>query len=622
MPGIIGAHEMTTQSLRVSNSRYRNVFLVQNLSYWKSCPFEYDKEKDLVLSFDFAVVTLVLSEGGEAQYIDHIVKSDIMEQYNYKAYEFLASWHYNAARQDIFAYRGIEVGSAFRIEIWNDVTFYVRIFVSLHELIKGITYEAVYSGMGNSMVTDIIRSLGLPAIGWSDDKKINAGAYYFPIFRWMDEALHPTRIRRRIKVFALRVSGALSSRIDRLSNLTTRAAYVFIERYHPTSDIITELKKSRDIRIIRSDFNSFRDLLSGMPLPIFVPERAIHKKRAQEALEKFEKEKYAGLFVDEIDISEELYKIIKKRIAPLIARSFKTADVIINFFSKRKLSLMITIASIGVVNRLMINFCKKNDIPVYMIINGILANSFLDEAKEGTWINSYSDSIRKNYFAGMDNIVCLGDPRMDAFSRCGRKRRGVFRKPTIGIGASGFSNVDLNCFLAIEFEFLNDIMKAVTRLRERGRDMNILLKVRSNGYREQYQRFLKEYYPDMPVSLFDCIPIREIYERSDFFISIYSQSLFEAACLGIPVLYYKNDTQYFHPPFDGKSELVTAFNPEDLERKIDGFYERDPGYEPFLERKVLEKYIGPLDGQNLKRNTDFIYSLIVRSKVPGECHGN
>ena len=114
----------------------------------------------------------------------------------------------------------------------------------------------------------------------------------------------------------------------------------------------------------------------------------------------------------------------------------------------------------------------------------------------------------------------------------------------------------------------------------------------------------------MSVSLFDSIPINQIYERVDFFISIYSQSLFEASCLGIPVLYYKNDTQYFQPPFDGESEIVTGFTPDDLISKIEAFYNRDAIYDSFKEKKIMGKYIGPLDGQNLKRNMDFIYSLM------------
>ena len=80
--------------------------------------------------------------------------------------------------------------------------------------------------------------------------------------------------------------------------------------------------------------------------------------------------------------------------------------------------------------------------------------------------------------------------------------------------------------------------------------------------------------------------------------------------MGIPVLYYKKDTQMNHPPFDGESELVTAVSLDNLVEKIEFFYEQHPIYEAFNEKKVMEKYVGPLDGMNIYRNMDFIYSLL------------
>ena len=279
--------------------------------------------------------------------------------------------------------------------------------------------------------------------------------------------------------------------------------------------------------------------------------------------------------------------------------------------------IIMAISSIGLINRLMINYCKKNGIPVYMIINGLIANSFLDEAKEGTWINSYGASIRDNYFKGMKNIICLGDPRMDKYSIRSRKKPLGNAKITIGIGASGFANIDLNCYLAIEFEFLNDILKACRELKKIGREMEIIIKTRQNNYIHQYQCFLSEYYPDIPVTILHNVPMMQIYGRIDFYISTTSQTLFEASCQGIPVLYYKNDTHCYHPPFDGESELVTAFDLEDLTRKIEAFYNGDSIYNAFKEKKNLEKYIGPLDGQNLRRNMEFIYKIVASGKDYG-----
>jgi hypothetical protein len=94
------------------------------------------------------------------------------------------------------------------------------------------------------------------------------------------------------------------------------------------------------------------------------------------------------------------------------------------------------------------------------------------------------------------------------------------------------------------------------------------------------------------------------------YISIYSQTLFEAASLGIPTIYYKKDTELNNRPFDAKSELVTALNVDELKEKILLFYENDDCYKSFIRKDVMEKYIGPLDGKNHERIVEFIYSLV------------
>ena len=597
-------------SMRIAKRTYRSIFLVQNHDYWMSCPHEYDKDKDLVLTFDFAVANLVRTAGGEAQYLDHIVNADMLEEYNYKTYDFLSSWHYNDAKQDIFTYREIEVGSAFRIEIWNDITYFVRIFINLHELFKQIKFESIFVCMEDPVVKSIVISMNIKVQKWVCVPDKNTVEYYFPVFKWMEESLHPKRMKYKIRVFVLRILDYLAIMMDTLRR-EIRKKYVYIERYHPTKDIIRTLNKQMKIRTVLRDFYSFSDLCSAEHLPVFASHLSKeHDSKAEELLKKFNDQKCAKLYIDEIDISKELYALILKKIGPLLTRCFKIVDTIKRFFSHRQLSLMVTFSSIGLINRLMINYCKEKSIPVYMIINGLLLNSFLDEAKDGKWINSYGESIKNNYFKGMNNIVCLGDPRMDKYSVNRRKRQTDYAKPTILIGASGFTNVYLNCYLAIEFEFLNDIMKACNILKEKGKEMDLIIKVRPNGYIEQYKSFIAEYYPEMPVSILGNTPLDLLFEKVDFLITLYSQVLFEASYHGIPVLYYKNDTQYLHPPFDGKSELVTAYSPDDLLQKIEAFYNHDSIYDAFLDRGVMEQYIGPLDGMNLKRNMDFIYSLL------------
>lgn len=604
---------MITSELLTLKSKYRNVFFVQNREYWNACPFDYHIEKDIVLSFDFAVVNMLKSTGGEVQYIDHIVNSELLESYNFNMYEFLATWYCNASGNDIFRYKGIEVGSVFRIEILSDITYYIRLFVSLCEFLKKNEFATIYIGIDDVFLLSIIDFLNIKTIKWSKNKQIdeNICEYTYPIFDLFEKALRPSTVKYRTKVSVIRAIDKVSSLFERLKSQPRKKKYVHIERYFPTKDIIRALKKENNIRMIRSDFYSIADLFCGEHLPVFVSSNSDHHNfEAKKILEKFEKEKCSLFYVNDFDISKELYTLILKRISPMLPSVLEMIDNMTKFLSNKNLCLMITFASIGVINRLMINYCKKNDITIYMVINGLLANSFLDEAKDGTWINSYGDSVKKNYFKGMDNVVCLGDPRMDKYAKYTVKKKINYTKPVIGIGASLFSNVDLNSYLAVEFDFLNDIITACERLKEKGREMEIIIKLRLNSYAEQYKSFLNEYYPHIPVKIFKNTPMKEVFDKVDLYISLASQTLFEASSLGIPVIYYKNDTHYYHPPFDGKSELVTAFTQDDLVKKIEAFYNQDAMYDIFQNKSNMEKYIGPLDGQNLKRNIDFIHSLM------------
>ena len=102
----------------------------------------------------------------------------------------------------------------------------------------------------------------------------------------------------------------------------------------------------------------------------------------------------------------------------------------------------------------------------------------------------------------------------------------------------------------------------------------------------------------------------EVLKKTDFYISIYSQTLFEASCLGIPVVYYKKDTEITNPPFDNNSELVTVSTIDSLMKAFVDFKNNDYRYKNFLDKKIMEQYIGSLDGKNLDRNIDFIHNLL------------
>jgi len=602
---------MKSDHLNITEQAYRYLFLVQNRAYWGSCPVPYDPRQDLVLTYDFGVFQEIRGRGGKVEFLDHLIDPQTMEKYNYETYDLFAKWHCDSEGHDIFAYQGIKIGNAFRIAIWANITQYVRTLINLLA-VKKIKYEKMFAGIEDYYTVDILKALDIKIEAWAPQNDVQIQEYYFPILRWIDESIYPSGAKQVLKSILTGIRDLSLAVWDNLQIFRKKSINIFIHPYHPTQRIIEKLKSNPNINLIFENYTWTEGPFKERRLPVR-SSSLNYKRLAAEMLDKFQMKKNTHWNIDGFPVSDHLYPIIVKRIYEPLAECLKTMDSIIAYFNKKKLNLMVTIANIGFTNCLMINYCQQHNIPTYLIVNGLLTHSYLDEAKEATWINSYGESIKNNYFRGISNVVCLGDPRMDDYINNFKAKNINTARPTIVIGTSGFSNADLNSYVAVEFDFLHDILIACQKLRTQGREMDIVLKVRPNGYIVQYVAFINEYFPEMTIQVYDNISMKEVLVKADFFISIYSQTLFEASCLGIPVLYYKKDTQISQPPFDGKSELATAFNLDDLVDKMEMFYGKDSIYEAFLDKKVMEKYVGCLDGRSTERNIDFIYSLIEQS---------
>lgn len=588
---------------------FRSVFVVQNRNWWRDCSYSYDKNLDLVLTFDFALLHEIKSQGGTAAYLDHLVDPETMEHYNQETYRFFDSWYLNNEQKDIFSYRDLDFGNTLRLDFWNDVTHYVRIIINLM-VVRQLESEQIFAGMEDGTVLNALDKLGMKYVSWQAGSSKDLREYYFPSFRWMKENIRPQRFRQRLGALLYRVLDLAILSGECLRMLRPASRNVFVDRYFPTMEIVEHLKRDERVNVVLAGYTRRKGLFRERRFSVNKPSNR-HEKMALEILSNFNNQKSARWEIDGFVISDVLYEIIIDKITPVLPRCFAAVESVTGYFQSGNLRLFVLTANIGIVNGVLLDYCRKNRIPVYFIINGMMLHTFsVEQTHQMTWINSYGESIKKHYFKDADNVICCGDPRMDHYIKEITPKQLNYSEPNIIIGAGGFSNIDLNSYVATEFDFLNDIMLALKALKQKGRKMTIVLKVRSNGYIEQYRGFLKEYFPDLPVELHDTIPFGEVIKRADFYMSIYSGTLFEASLLGIPVLYYKRDTSILNPPYDGSSELVTAVSTADLVDKIELFYAQDQIYDAFKKKEVMEKYIGPLDGNNIKRNVDFINSLI------------
>lgn len=597
-----------------TNKQYRNIFIIESRVWWASCSVQFDSAKDLVLTYDFGLKQDVENLGGQAYYLDYLVSQQVMQENNFLVYQFFRDWHLDANRKDIFEYQNVPFGFSFRLEIWNDLISYSRTRICLEQL-RDLKFDSILIG---TELTDIASILDEMSFSYTSVAPVdsNQSTYYFPIHRWLDEKVRYHGLgglKYKLRDFVTSMQGSLMSCWDSWFTFNRNKPVVFIQEYYPTKKLVQRLYQESKVKLVLASFS--RNYGWFRYVPIWGRE-AQFQADGKALMQRFRQEHSAKLILlNKIDVSEHLYKVIDKRVSVRIAETLRTLDSVINHLDKNPVNLEVLIANIGKVATLVDCVCKSRGIPSYMIINGMLCNEFMDEAKYATVINAYSTSIKEHYFRGMDNIVCLGDPRMDVYVNGMFTKREVNRKiPTVTIGASGHNNTDLNSYLAVEFEFLYDVLKALQTVKEQGESLRVVIKVRANGYRGQYESFVAEYFPGMVSEIIDSQPMATVLEKTDFYISIYSQTLFEASCLRIPCLYYKKDTEILDPPFNGDCELVTVNNVKDLVHAITDFQNGHSRYDAFLQKQVMEKYIGPLDGLNLERNLNFIYELFAKGE--------
>lgn len=599
---------------------FRNVFILESRDAWRDALPSYDQATDLVLTYDFGLRKEIEAFGGYARYVDHLCDPSVMQENNFHMYRFFRDWHLDADGADIFRHRGVDFGFSFRIEIWNDFTFYVRSRLCLEQL-RAIRYQKLYVGAGQELLESVLGDMGtafapLPKACQVDSVSV---AYFFPVHRWTNERLRIRKLRHLIRDVVVTVQGVAMSWLDRLADRFCARSRVFVQEYHPTRQLLQRLLAQPGIRVVQGHFSAARGLkkfLHERPIPVFGSLQK-YQSHAAGLLAAFRQRRSAHLILSTgVDATDGVYRVLEARLAEVLPESLRALDCVVRYLNRHPIALEILIANVGQLAMLVDSVARARGVHSYLIINGLLLNEFLDEAKYATIINAYSQSIRDHYFRGMDNVVCLGDPRMDSYATA--PRRMISRVvPTITIGASGYNNLDLNSYLAVEFAFMHEVLTAIRNLTGPERKFRVVLKVRANGYSELYRRFSHEYFPGLVDLIVDNVSMRVVLDETDFFISIYSQTLFEASCLGIPVVYHKIDQEVLDPPFDGKSELVTTYDVSSLEQALLDFLSGSTRFDAFLEKDVMEKYVGPLDGNNLQRNLDFIFELLDKNRQGG-----
>jgi hypothetical protein len=588
-------------------TRYRTVFIIDGRAGFAAVAADYDPAADLVLTYDFGLRRDIERRGGDVAFLDQLVDADTLQSDNLRLYRFFERWHLDAEGADIFTHAGVPFGFSFRLEFWNDFIFHARTRLSLERL-AAIEYDALKVRTRRGEVESILDAMGLaftavPPTGID----VKTQEYFFAIHDWMEANIRRRGAKARVLDLLAETMARVMVAVDAMTGMRQRKPAVFVQEYHPTASVIARLRTDGRVRVIRAA--PTRGRLFGRYIAL--PRRsARHDRAAADLMSAFRTRRCERLSLSSgTDISAAIYRVIESRIAPRVAESIRVIEGASSHVARDPFGLVVLISNIGEIVTVVDCVCRTRGIPSFLIINGMLAAAYGDESKHATMINAYSPSIRDHYFRGMDNVVCLGDPRMDAYPAAPRRRHDPQRF-TVTIGASGFNPTDLNSYVAVEFDFIDGVLQALRAVRDRGAEIRVVIKVRANGSKAQYVQFVDEYFPGLVAEVVDDVPMRAVLHETDLFISIYSQTLFEASCMGIPVIYYRVGDVFKYPPFDGRAELVTVDTVEALAGAIEDFRSGSSRFSPFLDRDVMATYIGPLDGRNLERNVQFSYDVL------------
>lgn len=597
---------MFTKDLEnIVGRKFRNVFIVDNRDKWVDCCSTFNSKTDIVFCLDFGLKNELEKNAVDVFFFDHIVDRDILQEANFEMHRFLENWFKDDLGNDLLVYNGLKLGDAMLLYLLTDITSFCHFFFSAISL-KKLSYESLILAVDDVLVSDVFDKLNFEYINFGKvDNKVSFPKYAFPISFWVNSNLYKNTLKQKLASFLKSTIELVHCLFDLFNNSKQN---LYIQSYHPTEKIISELLNNKSVVVRTTDYTLNNSILKQRR----IPKNNFKKRKYEEQilLDKFYSANKQVWIYEGYNLSFFLYQIINPIVTSKIREACITADSILSYFNRNKFSLVVPVTNYWLENRLIINCAKNNKIPVFMILNGLLNMSFENDGRDSDYVNCYSKAVKEDYFNNADNVFCLGDPRMDKYYSIPPKKINR-ENPVIIIGAGGFNLIDLNSYLAYEFDFLFDILYVLNKLRSNGLKNKIILKVRDNGYANQYHNFVKEYFSDLNVEIVQDKPFFSVINQADLYISIYSQTLFEASSIGIPVIYYKKDTQIINRPFDNKCELVTASDVDGLEERFYQFYKNSSVFSSFMEKTVLEKYIGPLDGQNTSRNLDFIQLLIV-----------
>lgn len=303
--------------------------------------------------------------------------------------------------------------------------------------------------------------------------------------------------------------------------------------------------------------------------------------------------------VEGVDVSKTLRGLLAKYAQESFVQIAGWVDALDKMFRKNKIIGYLGYCDTPWQYRAIIRLCQKHRVPNTILINGFLNNSFYYEGKTVDRVLVYGGHTRETYLKERSSsVVVTGTPLYDAAFARRSKTRPAFPPKKILVGTYDFSLGDINCEYACSEKYLNEVIGA---LKEAAPGASITLKLHPGESRGFYEWYLKDKGYD-GIGIISGGDMQEIMSHYDLLIIGHSVALFEAALMGLPVIFYNASRQIMFEPFTGRYALLPSANNEkelvEVLKKI--FSDKKYAYS-FTELKALEPFTGPVDGGSSRR---------------------
>jgi hypothetical protein len=598
----------------VLKKSYRKIFYIPSKDHLIQVQSQINFTDDLILTFDFSVKNLVALSGGVCEYIDKLVPAKEMHQNNFLLQEFIEKWNFDHNQQDLFVHQDVDFGKSFQIEFVSELFSVMRLAEGFSRLVNEKQQQGQLILVNpEKIITDVLEDLKIHFTSQIlDTPKINE-SYYFDVNIYMNHSLNRKSIKHKVLLFFKKAQAILIQFLK--SKKDNKKKMIYVQLYYPTYGIFELIRKLPGIQTLLApglNYGNWQDILKQRSIPMYRVKKS-QLRFARDIMNNYYSSRCAALILGgNLNVTSCAYRTIDKYVEKRIGEAIGIVDNIQRFLKVQSIDLLILVTNYGFFDSILTSVAKNHDIPSYMIINGMLVSKYGNDSKNATLINSYGARMANDYFKGCKNVVCLGDPRMDKYALRSSKTTSINESDTfvIGIGTAGLNNTDLVSYSAFEFDFMYECLSAIQSLQISGKIVEIRLRVRTNGVVNKYQCFVEEYFPDLNIIFCQDDTLLDYFAKLNLYISFYSQTLLEASAMGIPVIYFKFDEEDLYPPFDSKSELVTAESRTKLFKLMKDFNSDVKIYHNFMDPAILERYIGFIDGGNLQRNIEVIEGML------------